>query len=69
MAHQLVSDMSSGTEQTCNAGGKSHENKALYYVLSQSLVCMINVETRYGVICYIHFIDNKLWKALSSEAT
>lgn len=69
MAHQLVSDMSSGTEQTRNAGGKSHENKALYYVLSQSLVCMINVETRYGVMCYIHFIDNKLWKALSSEAT
>lgn len=29
MAHQLVSDMSSGTEQTHNAGGKSHENKAL----------------------------------------
>ena len=66
MAHQLVSDMSSGTKQTHNAGGKSHENKALQYVLS---LCMINVETRYGMIHYIHFIDNKLWKALSSEAT
>ena len=28
MVHQLESDMSSGTEQTHNASGKSHENKA-----------------------------------------
>lgn len=67
MVHQLESDMSSGTEQTHNASGKSHENKAFQYVLPQSLGCIINVETRFGVIHYILFSFGKIENSIKTK--